>query len=233
MLELLGTIWGVLQGAAGFLKGREDYPKLQDENGPLPVNYMQHARASADDLEKVWPDGHTICDDATGIPVARWSFSGQRLEPVTGFTIQGLPVYENVGIDHPVWSTVRSNVPAHLGTPGSEGQKPANKGGFPGYGGFPMITYCRGEKLAAKLGYFGPLNAGEELPENDPTAPGGGTPGAWLLVLLSVGSFAAGVPVLGYAASAAALLAARKPSGPYRGPAVDPTAPRPPSTRGQ
>lgn len=228
MWQALSAIWGVLQGASGFLRGKDDYPKLEGPDGPLPLHYMQHARASADDLEKVWKDGHTICDDETGIPIARWSFSGQVLQPVMGFTIQGLPVYEDVPLEHPVWTTIRPGVPPHLGTPGSEGVTNAKWG--PVTVGMKTVPYVRGEKLVDKLGMYGPLEQGQAAPDADPSAPGSPKSAAGLLALVSIGSFVAGVPALGIATGAAAIIAAQ---GPPRGQRVNPSAPRPESTRGQ
>jgi hypothetical protein len=192
------TAWAVLQTIAPLLRGKDDYPALKNEAGePLPLHYMQHARASADDLGSVWKDGHTICTDAEGIPVARWSYSGQELMPVVGFTIQGLPVYENVGLDHPVWSTVRSNVPAHLGTPGSQGSTEANSGktSLFGEGLIPYrlhtVPYVRGEKLAAKLGYFGPIQGGEALPPAESGSGSSPSKGFNIGSLLTLGGIAA------------------------------------------
>lgn len=166
----LAAIWSVLSEAAPFLKGKDDYPKLKNGAGQwLDLHYMQHCRASADDLSKVWKDGHTICDNATGVPVARWSFSKQEIEYVTGFTVQGLPVYEAVDAAHPVWTTVRA-VPSHLGSPGSEGQTIAYRGSIH-YRVPQPVPYRRGQKLADYMGSFGPLNEG--TPVEDP----GGDPG--------------------------------------------------------
>ena len=235
------TAWAILQGIAPLLRGKNDYPALKNSAGePLPLHYMQHARASADDLDSVWKDGHTICTDAEGLPVARWSYSGQELMSVVGFTIQGLPVYESVGLDHPVWSTVRQGVPSHLGTPGSQGNTEAHSGktSLFGEGVIPYrlhsVPYIRGEMLAAKLGYFGPLQGGEELPENDPSAPSQGFNFRSLLTVGGIVALASGKTVPGLIAIGAGVLTTANANKlPYRGPAADPTAPRPESTRGQ
>lgn len=155
--------------------GKQDYPPLKDENGNLlPLHYMQHARADSADLTRIWKDGHTICADETGIPLARWSYSAQAIQPVTGYTIQGLPVYEAVSAEHPVWSTPRG-VPEYLGTPGSEGTKEIS---YPGGTVFQRktIMYHRGERLIAYLGMYGPIEGGGmTAPEPEPRgamAPG-------------------------------------------------------------
>lgn len=157
-----------------FVHGKQDYPELKDQSGnPMPLHYMQHARADALDLTRIWKDGHTICDDETGIPIARWSYSAQAVQPVTGFTIQGLPVYEAVSPEHPVWSTPRG-VPEHLGTPGSEGTTHAKHG--PLRLGMKPVKYRRGERLIAYIGMYGPIEGGGmTAPEPEPRgamAPG-------------------------------------------------------------
>jgi len=206
MVGVILTMWSILQEAAPFLRGKEDHPKLKNVDGPLPLHYMQHARASADDLEKVWPDGHTICDDATGIPVARWSYEAQELQPVTGFTIQGLPVYETVPFNHPVWSTIRTGVPAHLGTPGSTGETMALHG--PITYGYKKVPYVRGEKLVDLLGQYGPLEAGQPAPESNPPyrGPSAAMTAPALLGIASIAALAMGATTPGLIAAGAALL---------------------------
>ena len=181
---------------------------MKDEDGNwLPLHYMQHARAEAGNLESIYKDGHTVCHNESGVPVGRWSPSLKVLQPVTGFTIQGLPVYEDVPAIHPVWTTRRA-VPAHLGTPGSQGSKLAENGSHhftPG-----PVPYLRGEKLAAALGFYGPLGDLRPTPpgtgeRGGSTASGGGFSGILLVgaaVLAAAGlwipaALVAGVGVLG------------------------------------
>lgn len=181
VLQLLPLLGGLSQG-------QKDRPDLKDENGDwLPLHYMQHARAEADDLESVYKDGHTICDNSTGVPVGRWSPSLKAVQPIKGFTIQGLPVYEEVPSIHPVWTT-RRDVPPHLGSPGSEGAKIAENGSNH-YTEKP-INYRRGEVLAAFLGSYGPLSAPRSVP------PSTGSAGASMGLGLPVGLLLAGAAML-------------------------------------
>lgn len=207
---------GTILEAIGFLgsvfgsQGQKDKPDLKDEDGNwLPLHYMQHARAEAGDLESIYKDGHTVCHNDSGVPVGRWSPSLQVFQPVTGFTIQGLPVYEDVPSIHPVWTTRRA-VPAHLGTPGSDSQIPrAKNGGSHHYTSGP-VRVLRGEKLAAALGSYGPLGDLKATPpgtgeRGGSTASGGGSSGVLLIgaaVLAAAGmwipaALVAGVGVLG------------------------------------
>lgn len=173
LLPLLGRLFGS--------QGQKDKPDLKDEEGNwLPLHYMQHARAEAGDLDSVYKDGHTICHNDTGVPVGRWSPSLKEIQPVTGFTIQGLPVYEAVPVQHPVWTTKRE-VPSHLGTPGSEGMTSAFNGG--NFHPVPNpVQYRRGERLAAYLGNYGPLDA----PRSVPPSTGSGEPLAGSLGIAGV-----------------------------------------------
>jgi len=226
MLATLTTMWGYLSTAAPFLKGKADYPKLQNENGPLPLHYMQHCRATPGNLGQVWKDGHTICDDQTGIPVARWSYAKQEIENVVGFTVQGLPVYENVPPEHAVWSTPRP-VPEHLGSPGSAGITMAYWS--------PLLTkpvqYRRGDKLASYLGMYGPIGVGMEAPESGSGPGTGAKMGAGsILVLGGIAAIVAGATIPGVAALGMGLVMSRSPAsggrgwGPGEGPPQDPGA---------
>lgn len=188
--------------------GKQDYPELRDQSGnPMPLHFMQHARADSADLTRIWKDGHTICDDETGIPIARWSYSAQAVQQVTGFTVQGLPVYEAVSPEHPVWSTPRG-VPAHLGTPGSEGT--TRKGRL----GTKTVKYRRGEKLIAYIGMYGPIEGGG-MTAPEPTPRGAMAPGKTTAalpgLLVAGGAVAAisGAVVPGLAAAGLGLLLGR------------------------
>jgi hypothetical protein len=141
--------------------GSEDYPKLKDKEGKwMPLHY------SSGDLEEIWLDGHTICDDVTGVPVARYSKGQKKIIPVTGFSIQGMPVYEDVPQAHPVWTTKRA-ASAALGSPGSSGEVvPVLQGGP-----YKKVRDCKGEKVLQVLGQYGPLSDGIPAPV-PPLSPG-------------------------------------------------------------
>jgi hypothetical protein len=142
--------------------GSKDYPDLKDEQGVwLTMHYSQHCRASAGDLTEIWLDGHTICDDTTGVPLARWSKGQQKVIPITGFTIQGMPVYEDVPSVHPVWTTKRA-ASAALGSPGSSGEKTDF---YHGVLKPPLkVMECKGEKVLAVVGQYGPFSDGIPAP---------------------------------------------------------------------
>lgn len=183
VLEGIQLGWNLLGGIL-TAQGLKDRPPLKDSEGNwLPLHYMQHCRAEAGDLDSVYKDGHTICSNDTGVPVARWSPGGGVVQPVTGFTVQGLPVYEDVPALHPVWTT-RRNVPSHLGTPGSQGSKRAENG----YNHLTdsNVPYRRGDILAAYLGVYGPLDDLLGVPpapyRGDPVSTGGGAAGGLMLV---------------------------------------------------
>lgn len=192
VLEGIQLGWNLLGGIL-TAQGLKDRPPLKDSEGNwLPLHYMQHARAEAGDLDSVYKDGHTVCLNDSGIPVARWSPGGGVMQPVTGFTVQGLPCYEDVPALHPVWTTRRA-VPSHLGTPGSEGSKRAENG----YNHLTdsNVKYRRGEVLASFLGVYGPL----EDPATVPPAPYRGEP-----VSSGGGGATSGIMLIGAAALAAA-----------------------------
>ena len=185
-LVVLGGIqlgWNLLGGIL-TAQGLKDRPPLKDSEGNwLPLHYMQHCRAEAGDLDSVYKDGHTVCDNTTGVPIARWSPGSGVMQPVVGFTVQGLPVYEDVPSIHPVWTT-RRNVPSHLGTPGSEGSKRAENG-------YKHLTdnnvkYRRGDILAGYLGVYGPLTDLLDVPpapyRGESVSFGSGAAGGILLI---------------------------------------------------
>lgn len=205
MVGTLISMWNALQTLGGLVGGKKDFPKLKDEEGNwLPMHYSTHNRAPADDLTEVWIDGHTICDDATGVPVARWSYSKQELQQVKGFTIQGFPVYADVGPEDPVWSTIRPGVPAKYGTPGTQGSELADKGGAMAVKQpYPAL---KGEKLAAALGQYGPLElpVGETPETGDSPQMNNILPG--LLTIGGIVALAMGATVPGAAALGAAVL---------------------------
>lgn len=181
ILELVGFLGGLLGS-----QGQKDKPDLKDPDSGewLPLHYMQHCRAEAEDLESVYKDGHTICHNLTGVPVGRWSPGLKRIQPVVGFTKQGLPVYEEVPVLHPVWTTFRA-CPSHLGSPGSEGQTVGYRGHNIMSDMVPeLVQYRRGEKLAAFLGNYGPLTAPRTVPPSTGSGAGGavGLPGGMLLL---------------------------------------------------
>jgi len=179
------------------LFGRKDYPKLKDEEGNwLPLHYATHYRAVADDLSDIWRDNKTICDNATGLPVARWNKSKQKVQPVTGFTIQGLPVYADVDENDPVWHTTRP-VPPAFGTPGSSGEHTVHRGGSPVLFYPAKMPYLRGRKIVDAVGYFGPLSAPLSAPPaGAPPVSGPGGPGFMLIGAATLAALGMWFPAL-------------------------------------
>lgn len=213
-------IYGIVQQLAGFLDflgGGEKWPKLKDEDGNwLPLYYggqmNPHYRATADDLSKIWEDRHVICDRQTGVPVARWNQGKQKVQPVVGFTVQGLPVYSELvrPRQDPVWTTKR-DVPPEAGSPGEE------RIGFGWKGGTPLlpvqpVQVRRGEKLVQFMGYYGPFEDPIPAPffPPPPQRSQGGPPGQnpTLSGLLTLGGAVAALSGLWLPAGAMFLLSA-------------------------
>ena len=204
------TLYGIIQQLAGFIPDTPSYPKLKDEEGNfLPLYYGTHYRATADDLDEIWRDDHVICDLQTGIPVARWNQGKQEVQPVVGFTVQGLPVYSSVvrPRQHPVWSTKRE-VPPEFGSPGSVAVAPAQQGGLIPHW-IQSAQIRRGEELVKAMGYYGPFEDPIAAPFFPPQPQRSSSGASGLFpALLGLGGAAAAVAGLWWPAGALFLLSA-------------------------